>query len=122
MKLALTFKFKNLIWATGYAVADFVSRYLKSYFGESNIKINENRVTWNQVPIEFKDAEVARIQDLVEIAHNKFSDSSIIIGETLDDFISDKAADKKNMPDWEQSYWASCKTENIRFGVTVLFD
>ena len=38
MKLALTFKFKNSNWATGYAVADFVSRYLKSYFGESNIK------------------------------------------------------------------------------------
>ena len=109
MKIAFTFKFKNMNWDTGYAVADFVSRYLKSYFGESNIKINENRVTWNQVPI-------------VEIAHNKFSDSSIIIGEILDDFISDKAADKENMPELEQSSWASCKTENIRFGVTVLFD
>lgn len=122
MKLALTYKFKNSNWDTGYAIADFVSRYLKGYFGESNIEINENRVTWNQVPIKFKDAEVSRIQDLVEIAHNKFSDSSIIIGETLDDFISDKAADKKNMIDYERAAWSNCKTENIQFGVTVVFD
>lgn len=124
MKIQFNIKAKfTLMWDIGDVIIDFTKRYLKAYFGESNIEFIDRFTTQQCLPIKFKDNEVARIQDLIEIANGKMSDSVEILGETLDDALKAKALTKKpDELDYVKKAWADAKTENIKFGVNVLFD
>ncbi len=124
MTISLTFKLKTHHWSYGNVVADFVAKYLKAYFGNS-IEVVDSLTSWKKVGIRFKDNEVAHIQDLVEIAHEKFSDAVDIIGtdfySAIDDLVNERDPyhiDVRDVKGWAESEGF----ESIRFGVDVLFD
>lgn len=125
MTISLTFKLKTHHWDYGYTVADFVAKYLKAYFGKDNIEIVGSLTSWKKVGIRFKDNEVAHIQDLIEIAHEKFSDAVDIIGtdfySAIDDLVNERDPYHIDVNDVKE--WAEREGfESIRFGVDVLFD
>lgn len=96
---------------------------MKAYFGESNIEIIDRLTSWKSIQIKFKNSEVARIQDLVEIANGKLLDSVEIMGESLNDVLSDaEANDHRKDLDYVAEAWKNIKAENIRYGVNVMFD
>lgn len=124
MTTSITFKLKTHHWSYGYVVADFVAKYLKAYFG-NNIEVVDSLTTWKKVGIKFKNNEVARIQDLIEIAHEKFSDAVDIIGTDFYSAIYDLAnerdpyhIDVNDVKEWAERE----RFESIRFGVDVMFD
>lgn len=128
MTISLTFKLKTHHWDFGYTVADFVAKYLKAYFGKDNIEVVDSLTSWKKVGIRFKDNEVAHIQDLVEIAHDKFSDAVDIIGtdfySAIDDLVNERLSKHSNYIDVNGiKDWAKSESfESIRFGVDVMFD
>lgn len=124
MTISLTFKLKTHHWDYGYTVADFVAKYLKAYFGNS-IEVVDALTSWKKVGIKFKDNEVAHIQDLVEIAHEKFSDAVDIIGTDFYGAIYDlvNKRDPYHIDVNDVKEWAEHERfESIRFGVDVMFD
>lgn len=125
MTISLTFKLKDHSWIHGDLVSDFIAKYLKAYFGKDNIEIVGPLTSWKKVGVRFGDNVIAHIQDLVEIAHDKFSDAVDVIGT---DFYNDidnlvNARDPYRIDANRVKEWAESESfESIRFGVDVMFD